>query len=98
MADFSLHSCVAWCRVARWPTVALDSGNGSIWNVLAVLAVFLLGQFVVQDSSVMTPGGALWCPAETPAWTSVKPSSLTLTPAGLRPQEYRSFSKWALQL
>lgn len=49
-----------------------------------------------QILQVMTPRGALWGP-ETPLWTLAQPSPLPSSPAGVPPQEYRSFSKWAPQ-
>ncbi|XP_070275538.1 bcl-2 homologous antagonist/killer [Myotis yumanensis] len=49
VADFILHHCIArWIAQRGGWVAALDLGNGPIWNVLIVLAVVLLGQFVVR--------------------------------------------------
>ncbi|XP_066862139.1 bcl-2 homologous antagonist/killer isoform X1 [Kogia breviceps] len=49
VADFMLHHCIArWIAQRGGWVAALDLGNGPIWNVLIVLAVVLLGQFVVR--------------------------------------------------
>ncbi|XP_047393710.1 bcl-2 homologous antagonist/killer-like [Sciurus carolinensis] len=49
VADFMLHCCIAQWIAQRGDWVAaLDFGNGPVRNVLVVLAVVLLGQFVVQ--------------------------------------------------
>ncbi|XP_047650989.1 bcl-2 homologous antagonist/killer [Phacochoerus africanus] len=49
VADFMLHHCIArWIAQRGGWVAALDLGNGPIRNVLLVLAVVLLGQFVVR--------------------------------------------------
>lgn len=49
VADFILHHCIArWIAQRGGWVAALDLGNGPIRNVLIVLAVVLLGQFVVR--------------------------------------------------
>ncbi|CAK6447098.1 unnamed protein product [Pipistrellus nathusii] len=49
VADFILHHCIArWIAQRGGWVAALDLGNGPIRNVLVVLAVVLLGQFVVR--------------------------------------------------
>ncbi|XP_008582238.1 PREDICTED: bcl-2 homologous antagonist/killer [Galeopterus variegatus] len=49
VADFTLHHCIArWIAQRGGWAAALELGNGPILNVLVVLAVVLLGQFVVQ--------------------------------------------------
>lgn len=49
VADFILHHCIArWIAQRGGWVAALDLGNGPILNVLIVLAVVLLGQFVVR--------------------------------------------------
>ncbi|KAM5167591.1 bcl-2 homologous antagonist/killer [Callospermophilus lateralis] len=49
VADFMLHRCIArWIAQRGGWVAALDLGNGPIRNVLVVLAVVLLGQFVVR--------------------------------------------------
>lgn len=49
VADFMLHHCIArWIAQRGGWVAALDLGNGPIRNVLVVLAVVLLGQFVVR--------------------------------------------------
>lgn len=49
VADFMLHNCIArWIAQRGGWVAALDLGNGPILNVLIVLSVVLLGQFVVR--------------------------------------------------
>lgn len=49
VADFMLHHCIArWIAQRGGWVAALDLGNGPILNVLVVLAVVLLGQYVVR--------------------------------------------------
>ncbi|XP_060045605.1 bcl-2 homologous antagonist/killer isoform X2 [Erinaceus europaeus] len=49
IVDFMLQNCIArWIAQRGGWVAALDLGNGPIRNVLIVLAVVLLGQFVVR--------------------------------------------------
>uniref|UniRef100_A0A8I3PNV6 Bcl-2 homologous antagonist/killer n=2 Tax=Canis lupus familiaris TaxID=9615 RepID=A0A8I3PNV6_CANLF len=49
VADFMLHHCIArWIAQRGGWVAALNLGNGPILNVLIVLSVVLLGQFVVR--------------------------------------------------
>nr|KAF6461464.1 BCL2 antagonist/killer 1 [Molossus molossus] len=49
VVDFVLNHCIArWIAQRGGWVAALDLGNGPIRNVLIVLAVVLLGQFVVR--------------------------------------------------
>lgn len=49
VVDFMLHHCIArWIAQRGGWVAALDLGNGPIRNVLIVLAVVLLGQYVVR--------------------------------------------------
>uniref|UniRef100_F6XWS9 Bcl-2 homologous antagonist/killer n=1 Tax=Equus caballus TaxID=9796 RepID=F6XWS9_HORSE len=49
VAEFMLHHCIArWIAQRGGWVAALDLGNGPIRNVLIVLAVVLLGQYVVR--------------------------------------------------
>ncbi|KAF6364105.1 BCL2 antagonist/killer 1 [Rhinolophus ferrumequinum] len=49
VVDFMLHHCIArWIAQRGGWVAALDLGNGPILNVLIVLAVVLLGQYVVR--------------------------------------------------
>uniref|UniRef100_A0A5F4WJG4 Bcl-2 homologous antagonist/killer n=1 Tax=Callithrix jacchus TaxID=9483 RepID=A0A5F4WJG4_CALJA len=49
VVDFMLHHCIArWIAQRGGWVAALDLGNGPILNVLVVLGVVLLGQFVVR--------------------------------------------------
>lgn len=49
VVDFMLHNCIArWIAQRGGWVAALDLGNGPIRNVLIVLTVVLLGQFVVR--------------------------------------------------
>ncbi|PNJ88672.1 BAK1 isoform 1 [Pongo abelii] len=49
VVDFMLHHCIArWIAQRGGWVAALNLGNGPILNVLVVLGVVLLGQFVVR--------------------------------------------------
>ncbi|KAM8778173.1 bcl-2 homologous antagonist/killer isoform 1-T2 [Rhynchonycteris naso] len=49
VADFTLHHCIAqWIAQRGGWVAALDLANRPIWNTLIILAVVLLGQFVVR--------------------------------------------------
>lgn len=49
VVDFMLHHCIArWIAQRGGWVAALDLGNGPIRNVLIVLAVVLLGQYVIR--------------------------------------------------
>ncbi|XP_066133846.1 bcl-2 homologous antagonist/killer [Saccopteryx bilineata] len=49
VADFMLHRCIAqWIAQRGGWVAALDLANRPIWNTLIILAVVLLGQFVVR--------------------------------------------------
>ncbi|XP_041622984.1 bcl-2 homologous antagonist/killer isoform X3 [Vulpes vulpes] len=86
VADFMLHHCIArWIAQRGGWVAALNLGNGPILNVLIVLSVVLLGQFVPtglgerREKFMIKPNagsGCRWSPLTSPHPLSVSENKL----------------------